>query len=224
VRCNTLHHEFSLSAVTRFLAEVGGRLSETLGQSLRHELSSAGNVTLRDLLSAAESNTSFLTSLVKDIVAFALMKSTRRGDLGDDSARFLVSVKDHRAIEQKAGRKCGGTSADNFRGGRTFVCGLLRLFWIAGHLEGDGGSDSGADDKLVEYIFFFESPLGILSATPLPTGYRRLLLNIRLENELLVGMSRVALCSLTFIRRLIFLAFGTETQFNLSSLFGVLGQ
>lgn len=76
-------------------------------------------------------------------------------------------------------------------------------------------------------LFFSESPLGILSATPLPTGYRHLLLNIRLENGLLAGMSRAALCSLTFIRpywRLIFLAFDTEIQFNLSSLFSVLGQ
>jgi hypothetical protein len=32
-----LHPAFSLSAVTRFLAEVGGRLPETSGQSLRHK-------------------------------------------------------------------------------------------------------------------------------------------------------------------------------------------
>jgi hypothetical protein len=32
-----LHPAFSLSAVTHFLAEVGGRLPETTGQSLRHK-------------------------------------------------------------------------------------------------------------------------------------------------------------------------------------------
>lgn len=159
-----LHREFSLSAVTRFLAEVERRLSETSGQSLRHELSSAGNVTFQDLLSAAESNTSFLTSLVEDIVTFASMKSTGGVYLGDDCASFLVGVKDHHAIERKAGRKYGGNillvkdilrAQITFAEEGTLVCGLLRLFLIAGHLEGDGGSDSRADVKLVRTKFIF---------------------------------------------------------------------
>jgi hypothetical protein len=50
------------------------------------------------------------------------------------------------------------------------------MFRIAGHLKGDGGSDSEADVKLVRIKHIFSKlPLGILSAAPLPTGYRHLL-------------------------------------------------
>jgi hypothetical protein len=51
------------------------------------------------------------------------------------------------------------------------------MFRIAGHLEGDGGSDSEADVELIRiiHICFSKLPLGILSAAPLPTGYRHLL-------------------------------------------------
>jgi hypothetical protein len=51
------------------------------------------------------------------------------------------------------------------------------MFRIAGHLEGDGGSDSKADVKLVriQHLCFSKLFLGILSAAPLPTGYRHLL-------------------------------------------------
>lgn len=200
------HREFTLSSITRFLAGVGGWPSETSGLTLRHELSSSGNVTVQDLLSAADSNATLLTSLIKDIVAFASMNSPGIDESVADTTRFSVGVKDHQAIENKAKLKYNGNiqhvkdvlrAQITFADEGTLICGLLRLFRITGLLSIDEDSDSGADVKLVRMknLLCSDSLLGNLSTSPLPTGYRHLLLNLRLKDGLLAGMS-----SFTFAR------------------------
>lgn len=206
-----LHREFRLSTITRFLSKVGGLLSQSSGQNLCQELSSDSSITVQSLLSAAESNTSVLSSVVEDIVAFASIKSTARGELTDGAIRFVVGVKDRQAMERKAERKyCGNIFQvkDILRAQITFaeegelVCGLVRLFQITGLLEG-GGNGSCLEIKLVRIknLFFSESLLVDLPVSPLPTGYRHLLLNIRLKNGLLSGMWRVALLLATSLFR-----------------------
>jgi hypothetical protein len=146
------------------------------------------------LYNAAQKNVTLLTSIIRDVTAFASVNFSNQKERA--SIEFSVDVKDKAAIDRKAKSKYGGDifqvkdilrSKITFRNEGELVCGLVRLL-----RKRDDGSITGTVDgekfsltrikNLLSSDSFSKIPL-----SPLPTGYRHILLNFRLPDGLIFG-------------------------------------
>jgi hypothetical protein len=147
------------------------------------------------LIKLAESNVDILSTMLDTVIDFAC-NDLIAGVAGTIS--YTVSLKDILAIDMKAKRKYDGDVLqvkDVLRGSIIFpnegslLCGLIRLAQIC-----DDKTDwevKGQRLKLelvrVKNLFSSESPIGGLDRSPLPTGYRHVLANVRVDGGVLVG-------------------------------------
>jgi hypothetical protein len=189
--------EFNLPPITRFLTDLGGWPSATSTRQLRHELEGSSGADMSNLLDAAQSKISVLTSLVQDIASFASLNSQRVSVA--ESISFSVGLKDAKAIERKARLKYNGDILlvkDVLRAQVTcvnegeLVCALVYLLNLAGRQDDDQGNEDNAskfDVIRVKNLFCNKSGITEPPISPLPTGYRHLLLNLRMKGGLLAG-------------------------------------
>jgi hypothetical protein len=191
----------TLSFLSRFLSHT---TTDPVGEPLKHMLSSQENSTSEILLNLAKSSLDVFSAIIKDISGFASYNDTVSGVDEEqeeaDRIQFTLGVKEQVAIENKAKRKYGGDVLqvkDVLRASIVFpcegslVCGLLRLLEIEG--QPNGYEVDGGNVKLqivqVKNLFASPSPIGLLERSPLPTGYRHILVSVRLNNGILAGKS-----------------------------------
>ena len=154
------------------------------------------------LLSLARSYEDDLENILKDMVACAAenVSSVARQDHAFSlPLSFSVDVKGNSTIEKKAKRKYEGNVLlvkDALRGQVVFpdegslVCGILRLSKVCKTADTEDSPENQVAVKIVRIknLFYTSSSLGILSPSPLPTGYRHVLLNIEMKRK---GCQRV---------------------------------
>jgi hypothetical protein len=190
---------FSLST---FLTQINCEPSSPSSEILRHEVTSSGSnkVLIEDLLESAQSSLQELSLLVKDVIAFSSMGTLCPHD--SEVIRFSLGMKDADSIGRKAERKYQGDFLQVkdilrahivFRNEGALVCGLVRLLQTTKRSDSDGDKPFGGFVLVrMKNLFAAGSCIGTLRPSPLPTGYRHVLLNFRLKNGLLVGKSRVS--------------------------------
>ena len=226
--------ENTIASIPPYLNEIGQeRSSEKSEACMCHNLSKS-NATIEDLVCAAESAKAAFTVLIEGIAAFA-----SRNCRTSNAIRFSVDVKDQQVAEQKASRKYSGDHLrvkDILRAQLCFpeegalVCGLCYLL-ESGKLPTESG-DSESDEKFelsrIKNLFGKEFPLENWAPSPLPTGYRHIIVNVRFSSGLLAGMSLGSgflSCSLVALLTPVYPFISiAEIQFNLSSMFDVLGE
>ena len=173
-----------------------------LKHSLTVEKSPDGAPSVTDLLKVAESKLADFTNLVRGIADFASHNepSSMAYSNPASSVSFSVGVKNYSSIRQKASAKYGGDILqvkDILRGQITFpdegslVCGL---HYLSHQCKLPMNSNSEAHSKqamTVEIVrvknLFRVTRMGNSFPSPLPTGYRHILLNLRLDGEMVVG-------------------------------------
>ena len=184
--------------ISSFLA--GIKSFETQNQKIRHLVTTSGTNEAAqpiDILhDAAQRNVPVLTSIVRDMVAFASISNSNQSEQA--TIIYAIDVKDRTAIDRKAKRKYGGDifqvkdvlrSQITFRNDRELVCGLIRLLQ---KVNAPADTDVADTEKimliriknLLSCNSFSELPI-----SPLPTGYRHVLLNLRLPDGLIFGKS-----------------------------------
>ena len=194
--CSQVNPRFSDLSLSSYLTSIESGSFEVPSQKIRHRVSMTGSseAALRILYDAAQRNVSVLNSILHDIVAFASINCSNQAEC--DSIAYTIHVKDQTAIERKAKGKYGGDicqvkdilrSQITFRNEAELVCGLVRL------LE-KGKTPSNIDTEDPEKItliriknLFSCDVFGDLPTSSLPTGYRHVLLNLRLPDGLIFG-------------------------------------
>jgi hypothetical protein len=172
---------------------------------LRHKLATdnAGEMsfTLTDLLKHAEMNLTEFTKAVRHIVEFASgnNRTTTYGTTGMIS--YTVGIKKYTSIRRKAALKYNDDILqvkDVLRGQITFpdeaalVCGLFSLNDLCAKPQQPGPKEASPRGwPKIEIVrlknLFRVSPLGNYFPSSLPTGYRHILINIRLGDTLIAG-------------------------------------
>lgn len=182
-------------SISTFLSEIGEFWSsKTLDENLCHELSK-NDVEFTDLANAVEKTKLPFSDLIESIAAFASNNCR-----ANNAVSLSVDVKDKRAAMQKASRKYNGDllrvkdilrARLCFPDEGTLVCGLCYLLKntelpVKNKEQVD---DAGAAVELarIKNLFGRKSPLEDLTPSPLPTGYRHVLVNVRFDNGLLGG-------------------------------------
>lgn len=177
-----------------FVNSTSDSISQGKGQPENILPETTGKATADTLVKLAASNLKKFTSIIEDIVNFALHnKLSMSSHDKDHDVSYSVGIKSLESIEKKALRKYAGDVLqvkDALRGQITFpdegslVCGLLRLVKRC----------KAAKDKcdlIVEVVrvknIFQRSPSGSICVSPLPTGYRHILVTLRLNGLLLAG-------------------------------------
>jgi hypothetical protein len=224
--------DYSLST---FLTQISCEQPLPSSGILRHEIASSGSnkVVIDDLLDTAQSSLPELSLFVKDVIAFSSIVNSCKQDA--EVVRFSVGIKDTESIIRKAKRKYQGDVLqvkDILRAQILFptegglVCGLIRLIEATKSSNLDNVSSfNGLSLVRVKNLFAAGSFLGTLRPSPLPTGYRHVLLNFRLKCGLLVGRSSALNeSSSRFHSPDVLFLLTAELQFNLLHLFNALGQ
>lgn len=192
--------EFTLSSISRFLSDIGCIHADSSSRACRHELSLPNQPILEDIVRSAEANVPTLSLLIQEIVTFSSSNSTELG-----SARSSIGVKKAEDIERKANYKYGGNIMlvkDVLRAQITFmeegglVCGLICLLRMTRLLETARDDTCHGPIELVRVknLFFNKFQIGAVSASSLPTGYRHMLLNVRMIDGLIAGKRCVSSC------------------------------
>ena len=201
-------------------------------QTLRHELrkvlaENKLDATIDLLRKTAKRNHGKFLQSVNDIVSFASKHLRAETTI----PRPLIGVKKKEAIASKAQRKYGGDVLqvkDILRGQIVFpdeaslVCALVHL-----HKTSIAQGTEVSTYKLarIKNLFRRTSSSGTLVATDLPSGYRHVLVNLRLPNGFLAGMLKLILNIQLFVRgaHVFFpLLFSSEElQLNLKSVFDI---
>ena len=201
--------------LTRFLCNVGPRLSSSLGGCetasgeplLRHdfasatengEKSSAMNIT--EIQEEAKKLLPTFEILINHIAKFSAQNSSPHFDLEGEDITFSCGVKDYASIRNKAKRKYKGDVSlvkDVLRGQITFpdegslICGLCHLYSIAKN----GYSGKGIEESQPSVPFqivrlknlFRTSGVNDEVSNALPTGYRHVLINIKFDCGIIAG-------------------------------------
>ena len=173
---------------------------------LKHNIasvnSSDGTLSVTELLKVAEAKVSDLTNLLRGITEFASHNAKPTTGYSDsaNSVSFSVGVKNYSSIRRKASRRYGGDILqvkDVLRGQVTFpdeaalVCGLHYLSKRCKQTKNAHSDDSSDPSNKFELVrlknLFRTSRLGNPLPSPLPTGYRHILLNVRLDDQIVVG-------------------------------------
>ena len=194
------------------------------GPCIRNEIvgSAKVNSDAKLLIKAAESNLKNFEKHVERIVTFASRQSeplpaslnspsicsSPLSPLNASRVSYSVGVKSEGSVIDKAGRKYEG---DIFRvkdclraqvvlpNESTLVCAMLSLQYIC---SDKARISTGKRMKIIRIKNLFRlSPLGVIVPTDLPTGYRHILVNVRLSDGLVA-----------------------EIQFQLEKMYKVLGE
>jgi hypothetical protein len=137
---------------------------------------------LTDLVSEAEKNLSSFTDFVSEITLFSSKNSTSKA-----ASKYSVGIKTTRAIVSKANRKYGGDIRqvkDILRAKivlqdeAAIVCALVYIHRM---------ESANFFSILRIKNHFRTSSLGQLVPTDLPTGYRHVLVNVRMNTGLIAG-------------------------------------
>jgi hypothetical protein len=206
------------SLLTRFLSDVGpypsqsgkatGQKDGQVYQTLRHTFPkeqqggkperNGGSETLptvSDVQGEAKTHLEEVEKLLNFVVNFAA-QNCADSDLGDFS--FSINVKELVAIQTKAARKYGGdilAVKDVLRGQVTFpdegslICGLIAIYKLSRGARKHESKELPQFKIIRMKNLFRTSTSGRELCESLPTGYRHILLNIRLENGLIAGTS-----------------------------------
>jgi hypothetical protein len=194
--------QISTSSLSRFLSEI---VNSQAASKICHditEVTSSGP--LEKLLELARSEQNAFQLIVAEIAAFASNSIPPRFTNGNSgSVRYSVCTKHPKAVELKAKRKYGGDILQvkdilraqiMFPDEKSLVCGLVRLSQMEKSCEelsasGDSSPTTCVKFRLVRIknLFAKESILDGELVTPLPSGYRHVLLNIQLASGLLAG-------------------------------------
>lgn len=190
--------------LTGFLLEFGSRpdgVSSTntskADKVKQHPLShtgiySRGKPTTSTLVDAAAAFLQRFASFTEEIVHFAAQNHATTSDSQVTEVSYSVGIKSDGAIEKKARRKYGGDILqvkDILRAQITFgdegslVAGLLHLRKLCGKSK-----DSSFTVEIVRVKnLFHKRPSGELCPSLLPTGYRHILINVRVNDSMLAG-------------------------------------
>ena len=148
----------------------------------------------------AVSTKTSLLRFVEGIASFASANCRKR-----HAVTFSVDVKDPHVASRKAYQKYQGDILlvkDILRARLSFpdegslVCGLSYLFKNTKIQHGEDDAGSSIALTRIKNLFYRQVPQQCLSPSPLPTGYRHVLVNVRLENGLLAGRSLHIYCFL----------------------------
>ena len=198
-----LHLHFSDVTLSSFLTDIESGNVEAPNQILRHLVSTSGSneSALSILYDEAQKSMTVLNSIVRDTVAFASIKCSNEKER--DSIAFSIEVKDRASIDQKAKLKYDGDifqvkdilrSQITFRSEGELVCGLVRLL----RKGKDGSSTDVLTAEKITLIriknLFSCNSFSKLHLSPLPTGYRHILLNFRLPTGLIFGKQTGTFC------------------------------
>jgi hypothetical protein len=211
-----LSYPFELKSLSRFTTHIGIRFidestsqtasdggpSEAL-QKIKHEL--VGDITVEKLLHMAGEKHGKFSCLIDRLAVFA-SQDYNPSQLEDYDASknvaFSVDIKDAKAIQQKAKNKYAGELAevkDVLRAQVVFptegslVCAFafLNQYCSLSTTQNSGSKivhEIGLKSEIVRIKNLFAvNPTGQPCQVDLPTGYRHLLLTVRLDNGILAG-------------------------------------
>jgi len=190
---DSIYRTLAIAPILTYLSEIGDEWSSgELDENLCHELKK-NDPSVEDLVSAAERVKSYFSQLTEEIAAFASTNCRSSA-----AVKFAVDIKDKEAAKRKALRKYNGDvrrvkdilrARLCFPDEGTLVCGLHHLFTVTKlpNTPGDSKSDATVELARLKNLFRKEFALESVTPSPLPTGYRHLLLNVRFESGLLAG-------------------------------------
>lgn len=186
----------------------GGGKDFTPQMILKHDVLPKNSPRAKDLIGMAESNLAHFTILIEKVAKFAVhndarSQSYRSKPMNPTKVSHSVDIKTTSAIIRKAHRKYSGDILqvkDVLRAQFVFpdegslVCALKILNQVCLQSSTDHvGNGKGKKVESIDIVriknLFHLSPLGTIIPSDLPTGYRHLLVNIRLHNGLLAGTS-----------------------------------
>ena len=157
---------------------------------------------IADYLKFAEEGMNSLNDIVQSIVQFSSQNDLLAHDPENMRTLSSTSVKNYSAIKKKADRKYKGDVSrvlDLLRAQLIFpnegslICGLIKL-WSLAKNSSEADSSTNEMSSRVEILrfknLFRTSPAGNTYFPALPTGYRHILINIRLANGVIAGKSR----------------------------------
>jgi hypothetical protein len=210
------HEDFLV--LTRFLCDFGplpslydvsGRRNGAgIHSSLRHDFSTTHKInqqedtpTITDIQKEAKQQLTNLEIVIDCIVQYSTHNDPQSTDTEGDCISSSVGVKDYSSIRKKATRKYNGDVSqvkDALRGEITFpdegslICGLYSLHNLAehnGNRKKIGSTKSVPSFKIVRLKNLFRTTrAGSEFYHSLPTGYRHILVNLRLNGGLIAGM------------------------------------
>ena len=209
------HDDFLV--LTRFLCDFGPGLSSfdgggngsNVGSPLRHNLSvipeseeHGGTPSITDIQREAKAQLKKFERLIDFIMKYSTQNDTSATDLEGNDITSSVGVKDYASIRNKATRKYDGDISqvkDVLRGEITFpdegslICGLYSLHSLAEYKGNDkqiGPADSIPSFQIVRLKNLFRTTsVGNEFYHALPTGYRHILINLKLECGIIAGKS-----------------------------------
>jgi hypothetical protein len=183
--------------ISSFLSQINSGTFERSSQILRHDISTSttNEPATKVLHRTAAKNLTMASLIVHDIIAFATMNSSNRNEI--ETISYSVGVKDQDVINRKAQMKYNGDifqvkdilrAQITFRNEEELVCGLVRLLQTA-KIPTEESTSNSEDITLIRIknLFSSESIMGAIGMSPLPTGYRHVLLNLRLKDGLIFG-------------------------------------
>jgi hypothetical protein len=215
------NHPFELKSLSQFTTHIGIRfIDESTSRKaseggpseaspdIKHEL--VGDVTVEKLLHMAGEKHGQFSRLIDRLVVFASQdyNPSQMEDYDDaKNVAFSVDIKDARAIQQKADNKYAGELLevkDVLRAQVVFptegslVCAFafLNQYCFLSSTQSSGSKivhEIGLKSEIVRIKNLFAvTPTGQPCQVDLPTGYRHLLLTVRLDNGMLAGKYRCA--------------------------------
>jgi len=222
------HEDFLV--LTRFLCDIGpssslygisnSRHCSAKNSSLRHDFKvrhkrnqQGGIPSITDIQKEAKAQLSNLEIVIDHIVQYSTQNVLPYTDTESNGVFSSVGIKDYSSIREKATRKYDGDVLqvkDVLRGEITFpdegslICGLYCLHNLAKHNDNKkkiGNVNSIPSFKIARLKNLFRTTrAGSVFYHALPTGYRHILINLRLNDGLIV-----------------------ELQFQIAQTFGVMG-
>ena len=171
---------------------------------LRHKLATddAGeeSFSLTDLLKHAEMNLTEFTEVVRHIVEFSSQNNSTTTYGITRTVSYTVGIKNYSSIRRKAALKYSDDILQvkdvlrgqiNFPDEAALVCGLYSLNDLCAQPQQLGKEASRHDWPKIEIVrlknLFRVSPLGNYFPSSLPTGYRHILVHIRLGDTIIAG-------------------------------------
>ena len=162
-----------------------------------------GPIDVSGLLKNAETHLEGFTNIVKSVVAFASLNDHSSSESDSPEIAYTVGLKNYSSVKRKAARRYDGDIMlvkDILRAQITFpddgslICGLYHLWEIA-----QGSKESGHDKSAVPSFeivrfknLFRTSDFGNTYYPALPTGYRHILINLRIQNTVVAGKKSIA--------------------------------
>lgn len=211
--------------LTGFICDIGprpfndtGACTESVEEAtnLQHKLSSEVSdqaeslPSITDLLKQAEAHQEPFSNIVHSIVHFSSQNEFLTGYPEKTEVTYSVGVKKYSSVRRKADRKYNGDSLqvkDILRAQITFpdegslICGLYHLTNLASHRNDTNRRDGANRFPRLEIVrlknLFRTSAVGNTYYEALPTGYRHILVNIRLDDGIIAGKN-IQICGFMY--------------------------